>query len=86
MPSREGRGACAQRGGARYHRRVIDAKTLLEDLTDAQREAVTHVDGPLLIVAAAGKLAAYSLAEAQEFARVLRAQLEGTDSSRDERR
>ncbi|HSV16712.1 MAG TPA: UvrD-helicase domain-containing protein, partial [Tepidisphaeraceae bacterium] len=27
---------------------------LLEDLTDAQRQAVTHVDGPLLIVAAAG--------------------------------
>ena len=25
-----------------------------EDLTDAQREAVTHVDGPLLIVAGAG--------------------------------
>ncbi|MBC8105965.1 MAG: UvrD-helicase domain-containing protein [Anaerolineae bacterium] len=28
--------------------------TLLEDLTDAQREAVAHVDGPLLIVAGAG--------------------------------
>jgi DNA helicase-2/ATP-dependent DNA helicase PcrA len=27
---------------------------LLEDLTDAQREAVQHVDGPLLIIAAAG--------------------------------
>jgi DNA helicase-2/ATP-dependent DNA helicase PcrA len=27
---------------------------LLDDLTDAQRAAVTHVDGPLLIVAAAG--------------------------------
>src|SRR4051794_41928426 len=29
-------------------------ETLLEDLTEPQREAVTHVDGPLLIVAAAG--------------------------------
>ena len=28
--------------------------TLLHDLTDPQRQAVTHVDGPLLIVAAAG--------------------------------
>jgi len=27
---------------------------LLEDLTDAQRQAATHVDGPLLIIAAAG--------------------------------
>jgi len=27
---------------------------LLDDLTDAQREAVTHVDGPLLIIAGAG--------------------------------
>ncbi len=27
---------------------------LLADLTDAQRQAVTHVDGPLLIIAAAG--------------------------------
>jgi DNA helicase-2/ATP-dependent DNA helicase PcrA len=33
---------------------VLDQKQLLEGLTDAQREAVTHVDGPLLIVAAAG--------------------------------
>ncbi|CAN5437295.1 DNA helicase PcrA [soil metagenome] len=30
------------------------AEPLLEDLTDAQRAAVTHVDGPLLIVAGAG--------------------------------
>jgi DNA helicase-2/ATP-dependent DNA helicase PcrA len=37
-----------------YHRPVIETKALLEDLTDAQRQAVTHVDGPLLIVAAAG--------------------------------
>ncbi len=27
---------------------------ILDDLTDAQREAVTHVDGPLLVVAGAG--------------------------------
>src|SRR5689334_17875738 len=30
------------------------SEELLQDLTAAQREAVTHVDGPLLIVAAAG--------------------------------
>jgi DNA helicase-2/ATP-dependent DNA helicase PcrA len=30
------------------------SEQLLSDLTDAQRQAVTHVDGPLLIVAAAG--------------------------------
>ncbi len=28
--------------------------SLLDDLTDSQRQAVTHVDGPLLIIAAAG--------------------------------
>jgi DNA helicase II / ATP-dependent DNA helicase PcrA len=33
---------------------VLNSEALLEDLTDAQREAVTHVDGPLLIVAGAG--------------------------------
>ena len=33
---------------------MIDAEKLLEDLTDAQRQAVTHVDGPLLIIAGAG--------------------------------
>jgi DNA helicase-2/ATP-dependent DNA helicase PcrA len=33
---------------------VTDADSLLTDLTDAQREAVTHVDGPLLIIAGAG--------------------------------
>ena len=32
---------------------VSDAE-LLDDLTDAQRDAVTHIDGPLLIIAAAG--------------------------------
>src|SRR5439155_26729630 len=37
----------------RLHR-VIDTEQLLSDLTDAQREATTHVDGPLLIVAGAG--------------------------------
>ncbi|HXE53421.1 MAG TPA: UvrD-helicase domain-containing protein [Tepidisphaeraceae bacterium] len=31
-----------------------DLETLLEDLTPPQREAATHVDGPLLIVAGAG--------------------------------
>ena len=33
---------------------VIDADELLKDLTEPQREAATHVDGPLLIVAGAG--------------------------------
>jgi DNA helicase II / ATP-dependent DNA helicase PcrA len=33
---------------------VLQADRLLEDLTDEQREAATHVDGPLLIIAAAG--------------------------------
>src|SRR5437763_925291 len=33
---------------------VIETQALLEDLTPEQREAVTHVDGPLLIVAGAG--------------------------------
>src|SRR5438874_2507422 len=38
----------------RYSRHVIDAEKLLEDLTDAQRQALTHVDGPLLIIAGTG--------------------------------
>jgi DNA helicase-2/ATP-dependent DNA helicase PcrA len=33
---------------------VPETADLLADLTDSQREAVTHVDGPLLIIAAAG--------------------------------
>ena len=33
---------------------VIDSEKLLEDLTPEQREAATHVDGPLLIIAGAG--------------------------------
>jgi DNA helicase-2/ATP-dependent DNA helicase PcrA len=33
---------------------VINADDLLKDLTEPQREAATHVDGPLLIVAGAG--------------------------------
>ncbi|MDB5171295.1 MAG: ATP-dependent helicase, partial [Phycisphaerales bacterium] len=33
---------------------MLDSKQLLEDLTPPQREAVMHVDGPLLIVAGAG--------------------------------
>jgi DNA helicase-2/ATP-dependent DNA helicase PcrA len=37
-----------------YHPPVLDVDHLLDDLTDAQRQAVTHVDGPLLIVAGAG--------------------------------
>src|SRR5258705_6209285 len=32
----------------------MNAEEILADLTDAQREAVTHVDGPLLIIAGAG--------------------------------
>jgi len=32
----------------------VQASDILQDLTDAQREAVTHVDGPLLILAGAG--------------------------------
>src|SRR5437773_2876933 len=34
--------------------RAIDVEQLLTDLTPEQRQAVTHVDGPLLIVAGAG--------------------------------
>src|SRR5450432_232473 len=37
-----------------YHPTVIDTANLLEDLTEPQREAATHVEGPLLIVAGAG--------------------------------
>jgi DNA helicase II / ATP-dependent DNA helicase PcrA len=33
---------------------VVSTDALLNDLTEAQRQAVTHVDGPLLIVAGAG--------------------------------
>ena len=33
---------------------MLQPDRLLEDLTDEQRAAVTHVDGPLLIIAAAG--------------------------------
>jgi DNA helicase-2/ATP-dependent DNA helicase PcrA len=33
---------------------VIEVESLLADLTEPQREAATHVDGPLLIVAGAG--------------------------------
>src|SRR5215212_1405941 len=38
----------------RTERSVLNSEALLKDLTDAQREATTHVDGPLLIVAGAG--------------------------------
>src|SRR5207237_1536791 len=37
-----------------YDPAVIEAEHLLEDLTPEQREAATHVDGPLLIIAGAG--------------------------------
>jgi DNA helicase II / ATP-dependent DNA helicase PcrA len=37
-----------------YDSEVIDTEQLLADLTDAQKEAATHVDGPLLIIAGAG--------------------------------
>jgi DNA helicase-2/ATP-dependent DNA helicase PcrA len=33
---------------------VVEVEQLLEDLTEPQRQAATHVDGPLLIVAGAG--------------------------------
>ncbi len=33
---------------------VLNADDILKDLTDEQRQAVTHVDGPLLIIAGAG--------------------------------
>jgi DNA helicase-2/ATP-dependent DNA helicase PcrA len=33
---------------------LIDVSHLLDDLTSEQREAVTHIDGPLLIIAGAG--------------------------------
>ncbi len=33
---------------------MLDSAELLNDLTDAQRQAVSHTDGPLLIIAAAG--------------------------------
>src|SRR5271170_396358 len=38
----------------RTERRLSANQNLLEDLTDSQKEAVTHVDGPLLIIAGAG--------------------------------
>jgi len=41
-------------GLIRRKRRVIDSTELLKDLTDPQREAATHTDGPLLIIAGAG--------------------------------
>src|SRR5437762_2772435 len=37
-----------------YSPAVLQTQDLLTDLTDAQREAVIHIDGPLLIVAGAG--------------------------------
>src|SRR5215211_8271684 len=40
--------------GGRRSQRVSDPGDLLADLTDDQRAAVTHGDGPLLILAAAG--------------------------------
>src|SRR5262245_41532592 len=33
---------------------VLSSDEILTDLTDPQRQAVTHVDGPLLIIAGAG--------------------------------
>ena len=41
-------------GSSPYHPLVIDTDELLKDLTEAQRAAATHVDGPLLIVAGPG--------------------------------
>src|SRR5271155_5066384 len=35
-------------------RRLPTTETLLHDLTDSQKQAVTHVDGALLIIAGAG--------------------------------
>jgi len=40
--------------GSRYIRPVIDPTSLLADLTEPQRAAAEHIDGPLLIVAGAG--------------------------------
>src|SRR3954471_11952188 len=40
--------------GATGRGTLLNAETLLEDLTAPQREAATHVDGPLLIIAGAG--------------------------------
>ncbi|MEA2708540.1 MAG: ATP-dependent helicase UvrD/PcrA [Phycisphaerales bacterium] len=37
-----------------YDSVVIDTEQLLTDLTEPQKEAATHVDGPLLIIAGAG--------------------------------
>jgi DNA helicase-2/ATP-dependent DNA helicase PcrA len=37
-----------------YDSDVIDTEQLLADLTEPQKEAATHVDGPLLIIAGAG--------------------------------
>src|SRR5580693_8450100 len=37
-----------------YSATVPDVEHLLQDLTPPQRQAATHVDGPLLIIAGAG--------------------------------
>src|SRR5207249_1891837 len=52
--SNPGRGAYNRRGWIRRGRGVLFMADLLADLTPAQREAVTHFEGPLLILAAAG--------------------------------
>src|SRR3954471_10938444 len=44
----------SRRTTAYQEQALLKSDELLKDLTPPQREAATHVDGPLLIVAAAG--------------------------------